>query len=237
MQAVVPVLPQLDDVRDDEVAAPGRRQRRLVSERGEVGDALLQPRAALDDLALRRGRRRQPAAEGPRRPVRGGFLARDLLDRALDAELAAERVPMEHHGRPGLRLELAALARAVVRVEDEVAGVGDDLLAEHDARRRPPVFVRGRKAHRVRVALDLLVGGLPEPGGSERHGVRRKGVREGLERRVHGRILAPGPVKRRFSLAGRNWRQRNQRRCRHVETGPDRCLARRAAGWNGHGGQ
>ena len=54
VQAVLPVLPELDCLRDDSEAAPeGWERNEAVAElAGELGDALLERRPALDDRAL-----------------------------------------------------------------------------------------------------------------------------------------------------------------------------------------
>src|SRR5688572_17791611 len=65
-----------------------------------------------------------------------------------------ERSPVQRHGRAGIRVELAPLARAVVREEPQPPLV--DALEQHDPHRRHAVGRGGGERHRV---------GLEEPGG------------------------------------------------------------------------
>src|SRR5688572_28874882 len=213
--------PQLDDGGPQPVSAPMSRPRkpqarfRVVVGRGQgIGrpEAARRLAKSCGELLARCDRRALVAGDGgqaaaPRTAceIVVAFACERVHHRPFDAQLTAEPVPQEDDRGPGLLLELPALARAVVRVEGEIPRVRDDLLAQDDAYRGPAAVPRRREAHGIRVALDLLVPGLAEPGCRERHGVGRQRVRQGLETRVHAGILAPWPVKRRFSLAGRHW--------------------------------
>src|SRR5437667_29563 len=89
----------------------------------------LQRGAVRHALALRRGPGGEPGAQRPGRKVRVRFLGAQLLDAALDADLPLQVRPEEHQARGGARVELAPLAAAVVRVEDEAAAL--DAFQEH----------------------------------------------------------------------------------------------------------
>src|SRR6266542_6017780 len=117
------VLPELDGVGADPVAAPERGQRHVAVgvARREPLQPLLEHRSARDHLALRRGPGAQPAAERAGTEIRLGLLAADPLDAALDAHLALQGGPPEHQRRRGVRAELAGLAAPVIGVEHEAA--------------------------------------------------------------------------------------------------------------------
>ena len=105
-------------------------------------------RATGDDAALLRRPRAQPVPARPAREVRVGLLRREHRDRAFDAHLAFEFVPIEQQRGQRLERDVAALARFVVREEHEAAFV--PAAQQDDARRRAAAFVGRRQRHRVR---------------------------------------------------------------------------------------
>src|SRR5512134_943125 len=124
VQPVGAPLPELHRLRQQPVAAPVRRARRVLAvlvlhalegalQRCTVGHA----------LALCRGPGGEPGAERPRVEIGVGVRCRDFLRAALDAHLALELRPQEHQARARLRGELAALAARVVGVEDKAAAL------------------------------------------------------------------------------------------------------------------
>ena len=149
MQPVEAVLPELVCLRRDAEAAPFVADGQLAVGMLalELVDAPLEPLAIRDRAALRRGERAELAAAGAPARVRLGLLAETRVDRPLDADLAAERLPVEQQRRARVRDELAALAAAVVREEDEAALV-ERLQQDHPQRRRA-VGRRGRERHRL----------------------------------------------------------------------------------------
>src|SRR5207249_6679701 len=84
----------------------------------------------------------------PGREVSVRFLVREPLDPTFDPYLPAERTPVEEQRRLRVRLELASLARRVMRVEDETALV--ETLQQHHPRRRRSARGRCGQSHRLR---------------------------------------------------------------------------------------
>src|SRR6476620_3617808 len=72
VEPVVAMLPELERVRDEPVAAPRARPRRLLRLRRDGG---FERRPRLDRTRLRRGRRASPRRRRPRRPVRVRLLS------------------------------------------------------------------------------------------------------------------------------------------------------------------
>src|SRR5690606_23622092 len=140
---------ELPGARRQALAAPPPGGGGVVARVGGV--QLAHPRlellAACDDLALRRGERAQAAAARARARVRLRLLARDARHRPLDAHLPAELLPVEEQRRLRVRLQLAALAAAVVREEDEPALVVALEQDHPDAGRA--LRGRGRERHRL----------------------------------------------------------------------------------------
>src|SRR5690554_2178484 len=153
VQAIGTLDPQLDALDLQADAAPVRRPRyrgRLRARgqgRGVGAERETQLGCTLPYLpdqrcprrerrALVRGPGAELAAPGAGREVGVAFLRGRADRRALDADLPAERVPVEAGGGPRVVLELAGLARAVVGEKHEVTGVGHEVLAKHDTRRR-----------------------------------------------------------------------------------------------------
>jgi hypothetical protein len=166
---------------DEEVARLSARATRTAYAWGFRGAAVF----VLLAIPLARTMRRTPmqaraaeaAAAGAAGEVGVGLLRAQPLDRALEAHLAPERLPVQGGGRPRVGLELAPLARAVVREEADRVVV--DALQEHDADRRPAVR-RGR-GERHPLGLDDARGGrLLEPVADEQQrvpvGIARPGV-------------------------------------------------------------
>src|SRR6266513_707046 len=130
VQPVGAALPELDALRRHAVAAPVRRPgRALAMALTGFFHGDLQRGAVWHALALRRGPGREPGAQRPGRKVCVRFLGAHLLDAALDADLPLQVRPEEHQARGSARVELAPLAAAVVRVEDEAAAL--DAFQEH----------------------------------------------------------------------------------------------------------
>src|SRR5258708_36854240 len=124
VQAAAPSLPELDVVGHHAIAAPVRRALGLFPVfGGERVPARLQPRAALDRVALWRGPRAGARADRPRVVVRARFVGAHLLGAALAAHLALELLPEERERHLGVRCDVAALAALVVGEEDEAARI------------------------------------------------------------------------------------------------------------------
>src|SRR6266480_1378712 len=130
VQPVGAALPELDALRNHAVAAPvrGPKGALAVAPTGFLHGSL-QRGAVRHALALRRGPGREPGAQRPGRKVRVRLLGAQLLDAALDADLPLQVRPQDHQARGGARVQLAALAAAVVGVEDEAAAL--DAFQEH----------------------------------------------------------------------------------------------------------
>src|SRR4051812_33410582 len=97
MEPVLAVLPELERLRRQAVAAPGLRPLDLlaVELRGQLAHPRLELVARPDRLALPRRERADPAVARPREEDLVGLLGRDALDGSLDAHLPAERMPVE----------------------------------------------------------------------------------------------------------------------------------------------
>src|SRR6185437_12701424 len=122
VQAAQAPLPELEVLGHQAVAAPvGRACGLLAMLAGEARPALLEPGAALDRLALRRGPGADARAERARVVVGGRLRAAHALDRPLDAHLALELLPEERDGGGGIGGEVAPLAALVVGEEHEAA--------------------------------------------------------------------------------------------------------------------
>ena len=149
VKAVVAVLPELVFQRFDREAPPdlGPRHRAFAVLRPQPLDPLLELAPPAHDLALPRRARRELRAGRPRFEVAVGLVDRHALDEALDANLAAELVPVEAERRVWVLLQLAALAALVARVEDEALLVR--ALQEHEPDGRKPVRRRGGQCDRV----------------------------------------------------------------------------------------
>src|SRR5581483_5793461 len=118
VQPVVAVLPELPRVRREPEAAPPLRPRRLALQR-ELCDAPLEPLARLDRTALWRRGGGETRTERPRGEVRVRLGIGDPGDGALDAHLAAERLPVEEERRARVLRQLLPFAARVVREEDD----------------------------------------------------------------------------------------------------------------------
>ncbi len=112
MQAIPPLLPELESLWHEEKATPALRQREISLR--ELGfDLLYTPleRPTIgDDGALGRCQGADLAAAGPRADVLSRLLNARVRYRPLDPDLPAERVPVEEQGGVGVGLQLSALA-------------------------------------------------------------------------------------------------------------------------------
>src|SRR5262249_2933386 len=106
------------------------------------------PAADLGGLVRRPSPEPRPAAAS--REVGVGLLGAQSLDRALEPDLAIQRLPQHGERRAGILSELAALAALVVRVEGDAALV--DALEQHEAHRRRAVG--GCRGERHGLGLD-----------------------------------------------------------------------------------
>src|SRR5258706_14489123 len=144
-QPVRAALPELDRLRDEPVAAPVRRARRMVAELALLfREQFLQNRAIGHPFALRRGPGREARAQRTGREVGVRFLGADFLDHALDPHLALQIRPEEHRAGGGAGLELASFAAEVVGIEDETAAL-DALEQDHARRGRAVGAYRGER--------------------------------------------------------------------------------------------
>src|SRR5215210_50163 len=176
VQAVRATLPELDHVRAQEVAAPPLRARDLGAGEALLGRAqrLVELLARAEHAALPRRPRPQPRAAAARGEVRVGLLRGQPLDRALEPQLALQRRPPQRERGARVRVELAALAAAVVREEADAAPV--DPPHEHEAHGR--AAVRGRRGERHALGLGhARLGRLREPAAR-------------LRERAHSRFIA-----------------------------------------------
>ena len=78
---------------------------------------------------------------------------------------------MKRDGNLRVGMELLNFARLVVRVENKIARIRDEFLAEHDAGRGPAVISDRHERHRIRVALYALSCCFLEPCRRPVHGI------------------------------------------------------------------
>src|SRR5436190_2121143 len=235
------VLPELPHLGHEPVAAPPLRPRHVAVRvlRLALGDAPLQLLPVGEHLALARRMRADPAAVRPRREVLVRFLRRHARDRAFDADLAPEGVPVDEERRARVRLELPALAARVVRVEDEPLLV--EALEQHHPQGRLPLARRGRERRRLGRAHDgprLLEPALELP---QRVGVQLAPPQRHLPLVRHGDSSARRSAGRRTrwpSSASPGTRSRTTRRTRIASSLsglrillPFRSARPRGAGW------
>jgi hypothetical protein len=121
----------------------------------DLGESRIEIGRTRQHLALIRGPRADLAAARARREVLVGFRIIDLLDRALDANLDLERLPMERERSARIRGKLTSLPAAQIGVEYEPAVV--HRLEEHESRRRLPVASDSRQRHRRGLGKDRAV--------------------------------------------------------------------------------
>src|SRR5437763_175806 len=79
------------------------RHRADAESRGHLGDAQLERSRTLDGTRLVGGPGADLAQARPRGEILVGLRRRHRLDRALDTDLAAQRLPMKADCRPGMR--------------------------------------------------------------------------------------------------------------------------------------
>src|SRR5579859_7999404 len=163
MNAELSFHPEFHGVRTQTISAPMRRPRHVhddtvgFSRAGAVignsepashcGYAALERLTRFHRLALIA----RPGAE-PALPWSGTEIGvvlgiREVFDLALGARLAVAVIPVKYHRCPAVGLEFPTLARPIVGVENDVARLRVDLLAEYHSRRWVAALVHGRQHH------------------------------------------------------------------------------------------
>src|SRR3982075_969692 len=177
------VVPELDGQRNQTVAGPMRRPRdRSDGEFCRVErDRLLEGVAALERRRLLAGPGADLRQARTGREIAVGLAVVDPLDRAAQADLAVQRLPVEEQGALGASIKLATLLAVDVGVEHEPALV--EALHQHHADVGPAVGVDGGERHGGGVAR-LAPNRLLEPGGKQPQRLRGLG---GNTRRLPGR--------------------------------------------------
>src|SRR3954470_21653982 len=162
VQAAAAPLPELELLRLEQVAAPVLRPRHRAAREAllGLGDAMVQVGARADDLALRRGPRRDLAAARARGEVRVALGRIEAPDRPARADGAVLLEPAPRQRRDAPAVEVARLGAAVAREEAKAARV--DAAQQDVAAARAAVGVDGRERRRVRL-VDPLGGGVLEP--------------------------------------------------------------------------
>src|SRR4051812_23211900 len=149
VQPVGASLPEFNFVRNHAIAPPLRRTGRFLAVAAfRIFERLLQDGAVLHSLALRRSPGGEPRTQRPRGEVRVGIGGADFLDPPFNAYLSLELGPHEHEARGAIRIQLAALAAAIVRIENKALAL--DPLKKDDARGRLSRRARGGERHGVR---------------------------------------------------------------------------------------
>ena len=139
------LLPELDALRHDAAAGPEGRARHGAERiaQGHPGAGLLEFVIALHGPRLLRSPGADLAQARPGGEVGVGLGVGHALDRAADAHLAAEGIPVEAELGAGIGLEVGGLGALQVGIEDEAALVG--VLEQHHAHRgAPPGVGRGQ---------------------------------------------------------------------------------------------
>src|SRR3954469_16176435 len=95
-----------------------------------------------------------------RRPIPGGFVVADALDRASHAHLPLDLSPVEDERGTRVRGEIPGLVALEVRVEDEASVV--EPAEQYRARRNPAVGSGGCDGHRFGLT-DIRSTGLCVP--------------------------------------------------------------------------
>ena len=78
---------------------------------------------------------------------------------SFDAHLPVQRVPVHDYRGARVDGQVGTLARQIVGEEGQVSGIGPDLLAQHDARRRCALRIHRGQHHRVRIRLHRVARG------------------------------------------------------------------------------
>lgn len=218
MQAVVAVLPELEDLGAQPVSAPGWRQRdRLAGVlRVELRHSCLEAITRTDLLALLGGPRREPASPWTGRPVPGGVRLVHGTHRAGNSHLAPHGRPVERGGGSRVSREIPSLATPGVRVEAQAIGV--ESAQEHHPHRWSAIGRGGGERERVGERLPRRLG-LGQPGRELAEGVRVEvGGIDRHQAGTAGLALAIGDAMDRY---------RNRVQDRAVDRSPD--LVRRPA--------
>src|SRR5581483_6222154 len=114
VEPIEAMLPELPHGGPEPEAAPALGSRYVLAGAcAELRRGPLELLATLDDLALRRDRRRQTRPDRPRPEVRVGLAVAHPLHRPLGARLAPELVPVEDQSGTGVLGELATFPAAV----------------------------------------------------------------------------------------------------------------------------
>ncbi len=149
MEPVLTVLPELEPVGDDPLAAPPRRSgHRTVAELGgEGGHPVVQLAPRPDRPALMGGVCRDLAAAGAAGEV---LVGGDLVGphhRSFDPDLPGDGLPVEQQG--GVRIVLQFMAFAAVVVGEEHEPVRSPRLEQRHPGRGPAEPVGGGHRHRL----------------------------------------------------------------------------------------
>src|SRR5579872_168231 len=161
MQPVPARLPEFDNHRGDQVAAPEVRHRHGGARRPppfEFGGTLVELLTCFQHGGLPA----RPCAElrspWPRMVVGLALLLGEHRDCPLHGHLALQRVPGEQDGRARAGSQILALAGRPVAVEGEAVLV--EVLQQHGPRPRESLGGHGGEDHRVRLGQDFSGQGL-----------------------------------------------------------------------------
>lgn len=178
MKAVVTVLPELEHLRRDAVAAPagGPGNGLALELAGELTDTLVESVPARDGLALVGSVGTDLRAHGTRGEVLVRLGGAHPGGGTLDAHLATQLVPVEEEGDVWVGVQLSGFAAAVLGEEDEAA-LAEALQQDHPNRRATGEVGR---CHGDRLGHAHRLRGVLVPGGELVEGV---GGSVGLEQR------------------------------------------------------
>src|SRR5260370_40500337 len=148
MQQGRPALPEFDGGRNEPVAAPMWRTRRVVTVfRNHFALAGFKHLAAFDHFTLLRRPRAYSRSKRARREIRIAFFRTCLDDGALDTHLALGFDPVKQQTRARAAREFVTFAAEVVREEHYASVV--DALDEHDPCRRATALVDRGERHGI----------------------------------------------------------------------------------------